>query len=438
MDSTAAGFYFPPVMTSLPTPIRIGIDFGTTNSVIVIARPDHTIQTILFPTPEGGKSETCRTLLALWQEEEGGRRIAQRAVGAYAIEAHMDDPAETRLIMSMKSYLAQASFRETQVFGQRLSLESLIATFLRELMTLGGLSPAQCHVTVGRPVHFVGDNADDALGETRLRAAFAQAGFADVSVMMEPEAAGWRFMQRLNHPATVLVGDFGGGTSDFSVVRFDPASPNATQPLGHAGVGLAGDQFDFRIIDHVVAPYLGRDCTFRIMGGEPLPVPIEWYHALARWHRLSLMRTPRILNEIADVARTASEPDKLKNLIELIREQRGQELYNAVSATKRALSSQATADLSFSQPGLEIATTISRMDFERWIAPDIARLGAGIDAALSEAELEPAQIDRVFLTGGTSFVPAVRNLFTNRFGEDRVELGGEFVSVAEGLALAGA
>ncbi|MGD7069818.1 Hsp70 family protein [Acetobacter sp. AAB5] len=436
MDSMASGHYFPPAMTISARPIQIGIDFGTTNSVIVIARPDRTIQTISFPTPDGGSSETCPTLLALWQEMEGGRRLLQRAVGAYAVEAHLDDPSETRLIMSMKSYLAQSSFRETQVFSQRLSLENLIATFLRELMALTDITPTECHVTVGRPVHFVGENADNALGEARLRAAFAQAGFADVSVMMEPEAAGWRFMQRLDRPATVLVGDFGGGTSDFSIMRFDPASNQRAQPLGHTGVGLAGDQFDFRIIDNVVAPYLGRDCTFRIMGGEPLPVPIEWYHSLARWHRLSLMRTPRILNEIADVARTASEPEKLKSLIELIREQHGQELYNAVSATKRALSSAESAELSFSQPGLEIKTTVSRADFDRWIAPDIAKLGEGIDQALHQASLAPEQIDRVFLTGGTSFVPAVRQLFTSRFGEDRVELGGEFVSVAEGLALA--
>jgi hypothetical chaperone protein len=46
-------------------------------------------------------------------------------------------------------------------------------------------------------------------------------------------------------------------------------------------------------------------------------------------------------------------------------------------------------------------------------------------------------IDRVFLTGGTSFVPAVRALFEQRFGVARVSGGGEFVSVAEGLALIG-
>ena len=43
----------------------------------------------------------------------------------------------------------------------------------------------------------------------------------------------------------------------------------------------------------------------------------------------------------------------------------------------------------------------------------------------------------MFLTGGTAFVPAVRRLFAERFGPDRVSGGGEFVSVAEGLVLIG-
>lgn len=417
------------------TRTRIGIDFGTTNSVVVIRNADGTTRTARFPMPDGHATDTCRTLLAIWLAEEG-QRARQCAIGTGAIEAYLDDPAETRLIMSMKSYLAQASFRETQIFGQRVPLEGLVATFLRELMTLADLSPVDCTVTVGRPVQFVGDNADDALGETRLKAGFAEAGFRDVHLMLEPEAAGWRFAHRLERPATVLIGDFGGGTSDFSVMRFDPSSSHATEALGHAGVGLAGDQFDYRIIDNVVSPCLGRDTTFSIMGGAPLPVPVEWYTSLARWHRLSLMRTPRILNDIAEVARTASQPDRLNNLIELIRGQHGQSLYTAVAAAKRALSSADTTTLRFRQPGLVIEQEITRADFENWIAPDLRQLADGIDLALARAGLQPEQIDRVFLTGGTSFVPSVRALFTDRFGTERVELGGEFVSVAEGLALA--
>lgn len=436
MDRTERTFYRASMTTEQQSgKTRIGIDFGTTNSVVVVRSPDGTTRTARFPLPDGGDADTCRTLLALWQDEENSRLTLHKAIGAGAVEAWLEDPSETRLIMSMKSWLAQASFRETQIFGKRVTLETLIATFLRELMAQGQLKPEDCAVTVGRPVRFVGENADDDLGEQRLRAALTEAGFTQIAIMPEPEAAGWRFARRLTQPATVLVGDFGGGTSDFSVMRFDPTGTRSATALGYAGVGLAGDQFDFRITDHVIAPWLGKNTTFSIMGGEPLPVPVEWYAAFARWHRLSLMRSPKILNEIAEVARTCSEPALLTHLTELLKNQHGQALYNAVSAAKRALSSAERTTLRYTQPGLKIETEITRADFNRWIAPDIARLAEGIDLAVTRAGLAPDQIDRVFLTGGTSFVPAVRALFTDRFGADKVELGGEFVSVAEGLAL---
>ena len=134
--------------------------------------------------------------------------------------------------------------------------------------------------------------------------------------------------------------------------------------------------------------------------------------------------------------RRGPEPESLRELGELLREQNGQLLYNAVSATKRALSTEEQAALTFRQKGLVIEETVTRADFESWIAPDIEQLGEGIDQAVVQAGLSADKIDRVFLTGGTSFVPAVRALFTSRFGEEKVEKGGEFVSVAEGLALA--
>ena len=88
----------------------------------------------------------------------------------------------------------------------------------------------------------------------------------------------------------------------------------------------------------------------------------------------------------------------------------------------------------------------SDVDLNVFVEPDhlapvfdaIEASGAAVDRALAEAGLREDAIDRVFLTGGTSLVPAVRRLFTDRFGQGRVDGGGEFVSVAEGLALIGA
>jgi hypothetical chaperone protein len=306
----------------------------------------------------------------------------------------MDDPFDSRLIMSMKSHLAQRSFGGTNILGRTWSLEALVALFLRELLAPFGAQLAGARVVVGRPVRFVGQAADDGFGEQRLVAAFAAAGFNDVQVELEPAAAGHRFALELHRPATVLVADFGGGTSDFSVLRFDPGPPRRMTPLGHAGVGVAGDAFDYRIMDRVVSPLLGKGGTYTVMGKE-LPIPPGWYGSFARWHLLSLMRAPRTLRDIAEVARTADRPERLRRLIRLIEDEAGYALYRAVSGAKAALSKAEAAALRFRHADFEVDAEIRRAEFEAWIAPELARIGAAVDAAADR----PRVHDRGHLAG---------------------------------------
>ena len=413
-------------MLSRVTPV-IGIDFGTTNSVVAARRADGSVIALSHDT-----GDVFRSVLCFWAD--AGR--TQHAAGPSAIEAYLDDPLAARLIMSMKSYLATASFTETRIFGRSYSLPALIALFLRELLGPFAAEMAGARVVVGRPVRFAGEFADDAFGESRLRASFAEAGLPAVEVGLEPAAAGHRFAAGLDRAATVLVGDFGGGTSDFSLLRFDPAQPGRVQALGHTGVGIAGDALDYRIIDHVVSPLLGKHGTYGVMGRQ-MPIPPSWYANFARWHRLPLMRAPRTLRDIADVARTAQHPERLHRLIRFIEDEAGYSLYRAVSGVKAALSGAEEATLSFRNEDFVVEAPILRRDFEAWIAPELTQMAGAIDAALTDAGIAAGQVDRVFLTGGTSLVPAVRGLFVERFGAERITGGGEFVSVAEGLALMG-
>jgi hypothetical chaperone protein len=80
---------------------------------------------------------------------------------------------------------------------------------------------------------------------------------------------------------------------------------------------------------------------------------------------------------------------------------------------------------------------VERRDFEQWIAQDLQDICRCIDEALEKAGLEADAIDKVFLTGGTSLVPAVRTLFETRFAPEKLESGDELLSVASGLALLG-
>ena len=417
--------------------IILGIDFGTTNSVAA-ALDTGTGEVRNHRFDIGGAAyDVFRTVLCFWAEQTAARKTLRHAAGPAAIAAYLEEPLDSRLVMSMKTYLASRNFTSTSLFGRPLTLEQLIGLFLRDLFDSAGLEPAGLTIVAGRPVRFAGEQADDTLGESRLRAAFAEAGFSSIDLALEPEAAGYRFTRALDGAATVLVGDFGGGTSDFSVLRFDPARDDPITALGRAGIGIAGDSFDARILGRVVAPLLGKGSSYKPWD-TALPVPAEWYSAFARWHRLSMMRSPRTMRDIAEVRRTAEYPERLDHLVSLIEDEQGYALYRAVSDTKAALSMAEAATLSFSHAGFTIERTIARAEFEDWIAADLRRLDATIGEALAAADVADSAIDRVFLTGGTAFVPAVRALFERRFGADSVSGGGEFVSVAEGLALIGA
>lgn len=416
------------------TPV-IGIDFGTTNSVVAVLHPDGSTETARFAAGTE-MLDVFRSVLCFWTEEvRAGGRLSHRA-GPEAIDAYLDDPLDSRLIMSMKTYLAQGSFSETRIFGRPFTLERLVASFLKVLLEKAGIDASGARIVAGRPVRFAGEFANDALGARRLADAYAEAGLRNVEQALEPEAAGYRFARTLTRPATVLIGDFGGGTSDFSVLRFTPDGPQRVQALSQTGIGIAGDVFDFRIIDRVISPLLGKGGVYTIMGKD-LPVPPEYFLQFARWHRLSLMRNPKTLREIGEVARASADPQRLRNLIALIEDEMGYQLYQVVAAVKAALSHQEAVELRFAHKQFAVAEVVTRAAFEAWIADDLARLSATVGRALEQAGIAAAAVDHVFLTGGTSFVPAVRRLFETQFGAEKVTAGGEFVSVAEGLALIG-
>jgi hypothetical chaperone protein len=77
---------------------------------------------------------------------------------------------------------------------------------------------------------------------------------------------------------------------------------------------------------------------------------------------------------------------------------------------------------------------VNRADFKAWIAGDIERIGATIDVALERANVTVETVDSVFMTGGTSYVPAVRRLFEQRFDHEKLRYDDAFNSVASGLA----
>jgi len=292
-------------------------------------------------------------------------------------------------------------------------------------------------VIVGRPVTFAGGNPNEALALERYEAGFKRLGFTDIRYAYEPVGAAFFFARQLKEDATVLVADFGGGTSDFSIVRFERSEGKLrSTALARSGVGVAGDAFDYRIIDQLVSPELGKGSLYKAFDNR-LPIPQRYYTAFARWDQLALLRASKDMRDIRALERTAVEPEKIARLIEVLDDNHGYALYRAVSSLKEALSRDEEATFRFEAGSVLIEKHVKRTDFEGWITPELKAIETAVDQAMERSGLGPEGVDRVFLTGGSSFVPAVRDIFLRRFGEAKIESGGEFESIASGLALIG-
>jgi hypothetical chaperone protein len=397
----------------------VGIDFGTTNSAVAICDERGHVELV----PLAG-APYWRTVLYF---EPGGALTA----GAPAIARYLDTEGDGRLVQSIKSHLASAAFTRTTILGRRWHLDDMIAAYLRQIRAAAPFDlGSRC--VIGRPVRYWGaeDDADDARAVARMRDALAKAGFDDVAFEYEPVGAAARYAAGLDHDELLVVADFGGGTTDFSALR---VGPSGTRVLATGGIGVSGDAFDARVIDAIVAPALGRGTRYRDeMGGEA-PVPAWLYGHLRRWHLLSFLKEEATQRLLARVAQGALDRERVERLVRVVDDDLGLPLHHAVEGAKVKLSADGAARVALAPLDLDLAVT--RAAFEGWIADDLAAIDGVLDGVLHRAGIVAGDVDRVFATGGSSLVPAVRARLAARFGADKLQGGEELTSVAWGLAV---
>ncbi|MBL8650272.1 MAG: Hsp70 family protein [Sphingopyxis sp.] len=423
-------------MDSLSSATALGLDFGTTNTVVALADGQGGSRLVDF-VGEEATGPVFRSALCFWEEERAWRGIASEA-GPWAISEYLQSPLDSRFVQSFKSVAASPLFERALIFNRPFRFEDMGRLFLQRLVAHSGgrLDTRPRRVIVGRPVEYAGARADPALARQRYDAMLDGFG-VELHYVHEPLGAAHSYASRLTEPATILVADFGGGTTDFSIVRIaEPGAPRRCVPLASSGVAIAGDRFDRHVVDRLVLPLLGKGSRYRSFD-KILEIPGGYFADFSDWSRLALMRNRRTIDELRRLQREALEPDQIERMIALIEHEQGFPLYDAVGRVKRALSSEEEAEFHFAGGGVEIGATIRRADFESWIAGDLHSIEAAMDVALAKAGVDPAAIDRIFLTGGSSLIPAIRAIFDRRFGAERIATGGELTSIAHGLALIG-
>lgn len=419
---------------------HLGIDFGTSNSALALAG-EAGVEFLEFSLL-GSSTQSYRSLLFFDPEEQDVRRPIQFYAGVEAIEAYLEAMGEGRLVQSFKTHLTTASLGRTQIGHHAISLDDMLSLFFlrlrKHLEERHGQAPE--HLMLGRPVSFAGAE-DDEMNEQaqqRLAGAAGRAGFADVRFELEPIAAAYHYERGLKRSELALVADFGGGTTDFCLMRLGPERHRSHERhkdiVTTGGVGVAGDDLDAAIIEHLVCPQLGQGSTYVEMGKE-MPIPRSYYYKLARWHHLSFLRGKRTRAELDRLQRLAKKPDAIASFIHVLENNQGFHLHKAVERVKIALSSQPRGSFQYVDGPVEIEVDVARQDFEAWIAGHVSAIASALDETLAGAGVTPEQVDRVFMTGGTAFVPCVRREFEDRFGPDKLTGGDELMSIASGLSL---
>ena len=409
--------------------LSCGIDFGTSNTTLTL-NLDGRVQQVELDR-QNLLPEAIPTLMYFDLD-------ALASYGSQAVTAYEEDDMAGRFLQAIKKHLPSPEFAGTIIADRAFTLEDLIAGFLEKLKSAADEAAGRPvdSVLMGRPARFHVDPKRDALAQARLERAATMAGFVDVEFQLEPIAAARSYERELDREVLCLVGDLGGGTSDFTLIRLGPdrvGGDRREDVLAVDGVYVGGTDFDAQLIWKKVVRHLGVEARYK-PSLQWLPVPRTLHYACTRWHTLCFANTDDNLEFLGRVLRTADDPAGLNNLYELIDENYAWPFFRSVEAAKLALSQGRETVLHFEQGRIDIEEHVTRDEFEDAISEEIQTLETTVDELLASRELGWDDVGVVFLTGGSSKVPRVRQVFDDRFG-DRIVERDAFSSVGLGLGV---
>jgi hypothetical chaperone protein len=197
-------------------------------------------------------------------------------------------------------------------------------------------------------------------------------------------------------------------------------------------VHIGGTDFDRQLALARVMPALGLRSPLRRKG---LDAPSWYFYDLATWHRIGFLYESKVLTEVRGVLRESAEPEKIERLLHVLKLRKGHELLAGVESAKIELSHADRTRLNLDDAVADISLEITRAELESAIADSLQRIRSRIADVLRMAGLTPELVSAVFLTGGATRMPSVRNAIAASVPNAHLIAGDAFGSVATGLAL---
>ncbi len=410
-----------------------GIDFGTSNSTVGMMLGGHVA---LVPL-EGANLNIPSAVF--FHFERGSAHFGRAAVECY-IEEHSG-----RFMRSMKSVLGSSLMNDKTRIGPRyITFGEIIGQFIGHLKNVAEAHSGEKieHVVLGRPVFFVdGDAEADRAAQASLEAASRAQGFKYIEFQYEPVAAALNYEQTCRREELALVIDVGGGTADFSIVRVSPEGASKVSReddvLASHGVHIGGTDFDRALNLRSAMPVLGSGTLMSsaFEDGQLRPVPAHHFAELATWHKINLQYTPKNIADARALLRTAQEPDKIEKLVEILEHRRGHELAMAVEAAKIHLTEEPVSAIKMPLEPRPEYINVTREDLRNSIGEMVEKLKTAQSDTLRMARIESGDVQTIFLTGGSTALPLVRESLIGLIPDAKIVDGDKFGSVGIGLAV---
>lgn len=410
---------------------KCGIDFGTSNSAIGYFDEAQNVKLVNFD----GKHYTPSSIFFDFDE-------AKAFFGAKAMERYIEGN-EGRIIWSPKNALGTNLINEsTAVQRKKYSFKDIIQFILANLKNKSesdsGFGKNQ--VVCGRPVFFNdNDNNLDRMAQAALEEMLKNVGFKDVEFEYEPIAAAIDYERQIAREEIVLIIDMGGGTSDFSVLNLGPdkiRKPSRKDDiLSVGGIHIAGTDFDFNLSKVSVMPQLGMGGQYKSMEGKWIELPISIYHDLASWHKIHTIYTQQNISMVSGNIMRSNVQDELRRLLNILTHRHGHYLAKLVEKAKIDLTAADKTEIVANEIQPELLMDVTRDQFNLAISAQVERIGDTILSTIADSGLNPEDLDSVFMTGGSSMIPLVRNKISSIVPTAKIIEGDKFGSVAKGLTL---
>lgn len=369
----------------------IGIDLGTTNSVVAVMEGD---KATVIPNEEGGR--TTPSVVAF--NEKG-----ERMVGQVAKRQRVTNPENT--IYSIKRFMgrrysevpdeikqvpfkvSQASNGDVRVeaFGKKYAPPEISAMILQKLKKAAedylGEKVDKAVITV--PAYFNDSQRKATKDAGKI------AGLKVERIINEPTAAALAYGMEKKKDQTIAVYDFGGGTFDISILEVAEGVVEVKSTSGDTHLG--GDDIDQRIQDWLVSEFK-KDTGIDLSKDK---MALQRLKEAAEKAKIELSSTMETEINLPFITADASGP---KHLL----------------------------------------MKLSRSKFEQMVEDIIQRTVEPCKQALRDANLKPGDINEVILVGGSTRIPKVQQLVKELFGKEPHKGVNPDEVVAVGAAIQGA